>query len=291
MTTASESRKANIAQTERLLVEQGLTTQQIATHLSVHYSTANDYVRALDGADPGRKTINWTRDEIILACELTRTNNWRPLGKKDRRVVALSVLLNENSLHPAHLRDETYRNPAGVARKTSDIATRHPNYSGRRTNGSKLDEIVLNDFLLEPAKMQAVAAAIHAEIRQGHAAPPNEDDLDDEDLGVAEGRLLLVRHLKRERNRGLRDKKIASAKKAGRAVACEVCFFNFRTTYGPRGHDYIDVHHVLPLHASGPTTTHLEDLALLCANCHRMIHRSNPWLTPKELEALLTSRD
>ncbi|MHA7286576.1 HNH endonuclease [Arthrobacter sp. MDT3-44] len=58
---------------------------------------------------------------------------------------------------------------------------------------------------------------------------------------------------------------------------------------GHRGHDYIDVHHILPLHASGPTTTRLQDLALLCANRHRMIHRGNPWLTPNELRAMLSS--
>ncbi|WP_222430849.1 HNH endonuclease [Rhodococcus rhodochrous] len=30
-----------------------------------------------------------------------------------------------------------------------------------------------------------------------------------------------------------------------------------------------------PLHAAGEVTSTLEDLILLCANCHRMIHRSN----------------
>jgi putative restriction endonuclease len=30
-------------------------------------------------------------------------------------------------------------------------------------------------------------------------------------------------------------------------------------------------------------TTRLEDLALLCANCHRMIHRASPWLSVEEL--------
>lgn len=285
MTAAAKSRKANIAETAQLL-EQGLHTQQIAAQLGVHYSTANDYVKASGRAETGRKSINWTRDEIILACELTRTNNWKALDAKDSRVVELSLLLNESPLHPVELRDEKFRNPAGVARKTSDIVTQHPDYTGQKTNGNKLDAVVLNDFLSEPVKMQTVAARIRAEILRADSVLLNEDD-PDADIEVSEGRLLLARHLRRERNRGLRNRKVQSVKKAGLPVACEVCSFDFGNTYGQRGQDYIEVHHVLPLHASGPTTTRLTDLALLCANCHRMIHRGNPWLTPKELKPLV----
>jgi 5-methylcytosine-specific restriction protein A len=175
-----------------------------------------------------------------------------------------------------------------VARKTWDIATQHPDYTGQKTNGNKLDAVVLNDFLSAPAKMQTVAAEIRAEILRGDTVLLDEDD-PDADIEASEGRLLLVRHLKRERNRGLRNRKVKSVKKAGLPVACEVCSFDFGDTYGQRGQDYIEVHHVLPLHASGPTTTRLADLVLLCANCHRMIHRGNPWLTPKELKSLVSS--
>lgn len=234
----------------------------------------------------GGMSINWTRDEIILACDLTRANNWNGLDEKDRRVVDLSLLLNESSLHPVELRDDKFRNPAGVARKTWDIATQHPDYTGQKTKGNKLDAIVLNDFLSAPAKMQTVAAAIQAEILRGDATLPNQDD-PDADVEASEGRLLLARHLKRERNRGLRNRKVERVKKAGLPVACEVCSFDFGETYGQRGLDYIEVHHVLPLHASGPTNTRLSDLVLLCANCHRMIHRGNPWLTPKDLKSLV----
>lgn len=36
--------------------------------------------------------------------------------------------------------------------------------------------------------------------------------------------------------------------------------------------------------------TKLSDLALICANCHRMIHRRAPWPTPKELRAQIETR-
>lgn len=86
----------------------------------------------------------------------------------------------------------------------------------------------------------------------------------------------------------LRAKKISSVLQSGGTLNCEVCGFDYGQTYGPRGQGFIEVHHVRPLHDSGPTTTRLRDLALLCSNCHRMIHRTRPWLTPAELRTVCT---
>ncbi|MEV0974526.1 HNH endonuclease [Microtetraspora glauca] len=70
-------------------------------------------------------------------------------------------------------------------------------------------------------------------------------------------------------------------------ISCERCTFNFERVYGPRGTGYIECHHMVPFHASGATTTTLDDLALLCSNCHRTIHRAAPWPTPAELRRLI----
>ena len=56
-------------------------------------------------------------------------------------------------------------------------------------------------------------------------------------------------------------------------LACETCGFDFKAMCGPHGDGYIECHHVIPLHASGETKTRLDDLILICSNCHRMIHR------------------
>ncbi len=113
--------------------------------------------------------------------------------------------------------------------------------------------------------------------------PPTEDDLE----GVDEGGLSARQHLVRERDRGLRKRKIDSVRKAGKPIECEACSFDFGVVYGEHGRDYCEVHHRIPLHESGQTTTKLEDLAILCANCHRMIHRRNPWLTVEGLAELI----
>ncbi|WP_420719722.1 HNH endonuclease [Streptomyces sp. NRRL WC-3618] len=56
------------------------------------------------------------------------------------------------------------------------------------------------------------------------------------------------------------------------------------------GAGYIECHHVIPLHVAGEGTTKLSDLALICSNCHRMIHRKAPWPTPQDLRRQLKSR-
>lgn len=233
--------------------------------------------------------VNWTRDEIILACALTLENGWVGLDATDERVQELSALLNASPLHPLEARGEKFRNPNGVARKTWDIASRHPEYTGTPTNGNKLDREVLHDFLSAPGEMAAVARELRDAIVRGDVADASEPDLIAPEAEAREGRLLLARHLRRERNPALRAKKLKATKEAGLPVACEVCSFDFRATYGERGTDYIEIHHVLPLHASGERATRLRDLVLLCANCHRMIHRGKTWITPDDLRELLAA--
>jgi hypothetical protein len=57
--------------------------------------------------------------------------------------------------------------------------------------------------------------------------------------------------------------------------------------YGVHGADYIECHHRIPLHVTGETQTRLADLALLCSNCHRMIHRTKQWLKVEDLKELV----
>jgi 5-methylcytosine-specific restriction protein A len=59
---------------------------------------------------------------------------------------------------------------------------------------------------------------------------------------------------------------------------CQICNFDFELTYGEWGKEFAEVHHVKPLselkglkQETNPKT----DLAVLCANCHRMVHRKN----------------
>lgn len=57
---------------------------------------------------------------------------------------------------------------------------------------------------------------------------------------------------------------------------CQVCSFDFELTYGKWGKEFAEVHHIKPLSklkGEKQETNPKTDLAVLCANCHRMVHR------------------
>ncbi|MFE2421500.1 HNH endonuclease [Streptomyces hokutonensis] len=236
--------------------------------------------------------ISWTRDELLLACALVAENSWNELRQTDPEVLELSDLLRALPLHgTAAKSDPKFRSPNSVSRKTTDIATAHPDYPGTTTRGGQPTRDVVTDFLQHPAEMAAAANAIRSGIASGelHRIQPQPEEVgDDEETTAREGRLLARWAIHRERDRGLRDRKILQARRLGEAIQCEVCGFNFTHAYGDLGTDYVEVHHRLPLHVSGPTETKLKDLAFLCANCHRMCHKSfrgESWRTPDALRA------
>ena len=251
---------------------------------------AAKYLRRLGFDVYSSRGPTWARDEIILACDLVYRNEWRGIDGEDDRVGELSDLLQRLPIHPLEIRGPKFRNRNGVSRKTYDLATHHPDYQGVPTRGGAGDVVVLQEFLDNGPVMTAAADAIRQGVESGRLLDDLDDlhdidELDDEE--ATEGRLLERRHFARERDRGLRAKKIKQHRKTHSSLACEVCEFDFEAKYGERGEGYIECHHVVPLHTSAERTTKLSELILICANCHRMIHRKNPWLTPERLRDLV----
>ncbi|MEU9296278.1 HNH endonuclease [Streptomyces sp. NPDC048266] len=233
--------------------------------------------------------ISWARDELLLACALVMENDWRELRQNDVRVQELSDLLRSLPLHGNAAADTRFRSRNSVSRKTTDIATAHPDHAGGATKGGRPTQNVVADFLADPKGMLAAAHALRAGIASGelYDAPVQPDEVDEDGVSSArEGRLLVRLALHRERDRGLRNRKIQQVRRLNEPIRCEACAFDFGATYGPLGADYIEVHHITPLHVVGPSETRPEDLALLCANCHRMCHRNymgEAWRTPDDL--------
>ncbi|MGW0393909.1 HNH endonuclease [Streptomyces sp. NPDC003042] len=235
----------------------------------------------------------WTWDELLLACALVVKNGWRELRVGDPAVTELSELLRSLPLPERTglaARLPEYRSVGSVSRKTTDLASNHPGYAGKPTKGGSLDKRIIEAFVSREASMLQAAQAIETGIGSGQLIliPEQPEEADEDGTTAAEGRLLARWAISRERNPALRSRKIAQVRKLGLPLRCTVCTFDFGSVFGSLGDGYIEVHHVLPLHISGPRETKLNDLALLCANCHRMCHRSHrgaSWRTPDELKA------
>lgn len=65
-----------------------------------------------------------------------------------------------------------FRNPAGVGQKTRNVVDQHPDHSGSRSNGNRLDKEVLDEFLADPARMRAMAARMREQLAVGLASSP-----------------------------------------------------------------------------------------------------------------------
>lgn len=104
-----------------------------------------------------------------------------------------------------------------------------------------------------------------------------------------EGQLYECKHKRRERNRKLvNDAKRRFKEEHEGLIFCEICNFNFIEVYGI---DYIEVHHLKAVSEMKPgETTNLDDVCLVCPNCHRAIHSEYPYLTPEKIRFLLDKK-
>jgi hypothetical protein len=115
-----------------------------------------------------------------------------------------------------------------------------------------------------------------------------DPQLRSEELAYPEGRLLIKKHFSRERNQALAKKKKRAVLSITGALACEVCTLDFLEKYGELGRGFAECHHLTPLALlNKPSETRLQDLAIVCANCHRMLHRGKPWKTVAQLNDIV----
>lgn len=219
-----------------------------------------------------RRNPPWTRDELILALNL-----YFHLGRKapdqfHPEVIALSKVLNGLPIHELRPDASRFRNPAGVSMKLTNFSSLDPMYAGTGlSHGGRADQLVWDEFSHDPDRLHAVAQAIRTfgELQQESPA-----SVDEEEFEAAEGEVLYRQHRQYERNRSLVAKKKQQALEHDRELRCEVCGFVFARKYGPLGQDFIECHHVVPLADLRPRrNTTLQDLALVCSNCHRMLHQ------------------
>lgn len=224
------------------------------------------------------------RDEIILALDLYRIEGRNPSTSgveelsQDLRAIPIEAHL------AANLR---FRNASSVRLKIANFVALDPGAeTAGMSRGSHLDGRIFTEFWDDPDRLSTTAATIRETIRAGTAI---EIEAPDEEIEEApEGRVLTRVHQSRERNARLRRRKKELALERNGRLCCEACGFDFSSFYGERGRGFMEVHHTVPVRDLKPDArTRLQDLALLCANCHRMIHTKSPWLSVEQLKQIL----
>jgi 5-methylcytosine-specific restriction protein A len=217
----------------------------------------------------------WERDEIILALNLYFDKNRGSLDSNNPKIIELSDLLNKLPIHLNRPDKEKFRNPNGVTLKLCNFLALDPNYSGKgMVSYSKLDEDVFNQYFNNHKNLKEVADGIKkVTCNSLYSIEVSSIESDDNEENAKEGKVLYKMHKVRERDRTLVAKKKAKVLTMSGKLECECCGFDFEEMYGELGKGYIECHHIVPLNKfNDAKVTKLEDLALVCSNCHRMLH-------------------
>jgi 5-methylcytosine-specific restriction protein A len=236
-----------------------------------------------------RRNPIWKRDELILALDLYMRR--RPSFPDDRppEVIELSQLLNRLAALDRTISGDNFRNANGVAMKLQNFRRLDPSQEGKGlSGGGKGEAEVWTTFAEDLERLQSTVAAIRATVsafKNGYNQEPEDSDGGEE---AEEGKVLTRLHRSRERDRRIVKLRKDKALREHGTLHCEACGFNFSSQYGKRGSGFIECHHTKPVSMLKPgEKTKLVELALLCANCHRMVHVRRPWMTVDELRELL----
>jgi ribosomal protein L44E len=122
--------------------------------------------------------------------------------------------------------------------------------------------------------------------------PPSPIDttrwFDEEEMAFPEGKLVFRLHKDWERNPKLFDAAKRARSRRDLTLRCEVCGFSFQEKYRRLVKGFIEGHHTLPVSLNrSRTPSKVKDMALVCSNCHRTLHRHRPWLRMSEFKVLL----
>ena len=126
---------------------------------------------------------------------------------------------------------------------------------------------------------------------------PKEIENFDENLMIYEGMEDVTNSKKYKRSKLLRDRAIKHFSDENGRIKCKICDFDFEEVYGEQGKAYIEIHHQKPVFQfdgddiKKTISEALENLLPVCANCHRMIHRSRENnLTYEEMKKLIVRK-
>jgi 5-methylcytosine-specific restriction protein A len=237
---------------------------------------------------PVQRNPPWQRDELILALDLYFRFPPSGIGQQHPEVVKLSELLNALPIHAMKPDAQRFRNPNGVYMKLCNFLRFDPTYQGAGlSRGNRLEEEVWREFAGQREELARIASTIASGYQKVEGWETSQDEIDEEE-SFPEGRILFRLHRRRERNRTLVKRAKLRAKDLYGRLLCAACRFEFAACYGALGEDFIECHHTLALSLlQEETATRLDDIALVCSNCHRMIHRRRPWLRLDELATIV----
>ncbi|MCV9960282.1 HNH endonuclease [Pararhizobium sp. BT-229] len=227
----------------------------------------------------GAGNPDWTWDETLLALDLLYRHDG-PIDRHHPDVIDLSKALRAAEIYPREGRKDNFRNPDGVALKLQNLLSAIDPTRG--LSSSKRDKQTVAEF---PASRKVELANIAATILYELSVNPAPTEVSDDEVFI-EGQTVTAAH--RRRDQRLRRRVLDKRKDM---LICELCDFIPPPMTGALRESFFEAHHVVPLaEAKGHVATRVTDMALLCAGCHRFIHKlissQRQWVGIKEARSM-----
>lgn len=205
---------------------------------------------------------SWSDSEFILTLDLYFNTESSEHNIRNQKIIEVARLIG--------------RTPDSVCYRLGNYVAIDPDIKAKGfDNRSKKVATFFERYKNQKIYLHALAEQIIIMMKSGTTLDIGLD-LYDEDISFPEGKILLRLHKSRERNKSLVNRKKKTVLNKEGKLACEVCNFDYSKAYGEIGQGFIECHHIIPLaELSSTKKTKLKDLALVCANCHRMLHRGS----------------
>ncbi|MGG7577611.1 HNH endonuclease [Rhizobium sp. Nf11,1] len=232
----------------------------------------------------GAGNPDWTWDETLLALDLFYRHGG-PIDRNHADVHALSAALRAAVIFPKDGRKDNFRNPDGVSLKLQNLQSAID--PSRGLSSSKRDREVVAEF---PHSRREELARIAAAILHLISNEVQPLELPDDEVFI-EGQLITASH--RRRDSRIRRKLL---EKSGDKLVCQICDFSPPTLARPLQESFFDAHHIVPLsNALGDVRTRLADVVLLCAGCHKFVHKliasQKRWVSIPEARSVFSIKD
>jgi hypothetical protein len=196
----------------------------------------------------------------------------------------IRTLYNDITAHsvvsPIIYTDSGFRN-AG-RHSVVDIVSGHNGFVYEKYSGSTNYLGVYDVGLTHRSDRELVAEAVKFVLRVINTLQDSDDEDERPNNGTVEERRKYRIHRRIERNPSA-----ARRAKEVHGTICQACNFDFAKAYGEIGTGFIEAHHLRRIAdlREGETVSYdvAEDFAVLCSNCHHMIHKM---INPADLEGL-----
>ncbi|MFC1934137.1 MrcB family domain-containing protein [Chloroflexota bacterium] len=201
-------------------------------------------------------------------------------------VAARDILVSHGTLY----RSQLYPIPSRCSLRSIDLATTSPStrsafyesgnvcavYYDR--NNVPTDDVLISDYNL---LLSLYERLIQRQNLESAAVQLGEE-------GSKQGQFIEDLANLRMHERIDRNPKLSAKVKSILGYTCQACGFNYSRVYGPLGVGFIEAHHLVPLSQLKGQIICLDpskDFAVLCSNCHGMIHKFEK---PHDVQAFKT---